>query len=122
MTKADGNRLRRCMGKTINHIEQAIPALAELHAACEQRDRLIAAQKPEGSIPEIDDNREPDPSYTEELGVFLQTLDRIHDGLLFVADNLWQMDRESLLALAQRYRPNRSGISADETNFTPAES
>jgi len=94
-------RLKRCLGKTVNYLDLTIPALAEVWAACVERDKLIAARVHQGHIPEIDDNREPEPSYTENLAACLQTLDKVNEAVQAISMQMMNMDHEQLLAAAR---------------------
>ncbi len=95
-------RLRRCLGKAVNHMEQAIPAIAEVWQACDQRDKLLAAQPVREAVPILDDDRIPEPSYTNELAVCLEMMDKTNQLIIEISKRMMGMTHDELLALAQR--------------------
>ena len=95
-------RLRRCLGKAVNHMEQAIPAIAEVWSACEERDRMLAAQPVRLAVPILDDDRIPEPSYTNELAVALEMMEKTNQLILEIAKRMMGMEHDELLNLAQR--------------------
>lgn len=97
MSSEARKRLRRCLGKTVNYMDCAIPALAEVWRACKERDDLLAARVQTGHIPEIDDNRVPEPSYTENIAVCLQMMDKVNQAVQVIALQMMNMDHEQLI-------------------------
>jgi hypothetical protein len=101
MPNEQRRRIKRCLGKAVNHIELAIPALAEVWQVCAERDKLIAARPVQEPVPILDDGREPEPSYTESLSVALTMLDKINTLIQATSLQMMDMDHDELIRMAQ---------------------
>jgi len=94
-------RLNRCLGKAVNHLEQAIPAIAEVWNACAERDKLIAARPPQEYVPILDDGKEPEPDYTAQLALCLELMDGANTLIIAISENMMGMTHDALLNQAQ---------------------
>lgn len=92
-------RLKRCLGKSVNHLELSIASLAEVWAASTERDKLIAARPPQEYVPILDDGREPEPSYTDGLAMCLQMMDKVNTLIQTIALDMMAMDHEELMRM-----------------------
>jgi hypothetical protein len=90
-------RLIRCLAKAVKHTEVAMEALAEVWKASADRDKMLAAHPPQGYIPEIDDNRKPEPPYTEMIGKCLEMMDRMVQVVCRVSELMMGLDHDALL-------------------------
>jgi len=89
--------LKRYLAQSLNHTEQAQYNLSVLWSECNKRDKMVEAQKAqqtagvEGLL--IDDSQ----SYTEFINQMMQGLEAIKQGILTIADDLYQMGRDDLM-------------------------
>ena len=97
MSSEQRKRLKRCLGKTVNYLDLAIPALAEVWRACNERDELIAARPPQTYVPILDDGAKEEESYTDQLAICLQTMDKLNQAVQVISMRMMGMDHDQLI-------------------------
>jgi hypothetical protein len=111
-------RIQRCMGKCVNHIELAIAAGAEVWANFKEREELIEKQKeakrldPNAPDPAIEDN------YAAQLAIVLEAMEQVNQGMQAIAMYAMDMDHDDLMRMSQ-LNPRR--VSFDKSQLTGGE-